>query len=127
MSNASHILLVDDDRQVVQYLKTALEEGGYTVEATTSGTQALVSMQASAPDLLILDLNMPAPDGFDLLKTLRKQYPYLRVMVISGYLKGALLEAASHLGAIATLQKPVNAETLLAKVGEVIGGHRKVV
>ncbi len=97
------------------------------VTATTSGKEALASMQASAPDLLILDLNMPAPDGFDLLKTLRKQFPYLRVMVISGYLKGALLEAASHLGAIATLAKPVKAETLLAKVGEVMGGHRKVV
>src|SRR5579863_6544486 len=99
MSNTQNILVVDDDRQVLRYLKTALEHGGYSVTATTSGKQALAGIETSVPDLLILDLNMPAPDGFDLLKAFRSKFPYLRVMVISGYMKGALLEAAGILGA----------------------------
>jgi two-component system response regulator YesN len=73
------------------------------------------------PDLLVLDLNMPEPDGFDVLKTERSRFPYLRILVISGYLQGALLEAAKILGAIATLEKPVTAEALVGKVREVLG------
>lgn len=121
MSDTPHILLIDDDRQVVQYLKTALEESGYSVVATTAGEEALASLKERLPDMLILDLNMPEPDGFDLMKTVRAEYPYLRILVISGYLQGALLKAASLLGAFATLEKPVTAEVLVAKVQEVLG------
>ena len=116
-----HIVLVDDDPQVVKYLKKALEESGYAVTATTSGEKALAIIKERQPDLLILDLNMPEPDGFDLLKIERSQFPYLRILVISGYLKGALLEAARIVGAIATLEKPITAETLVNKVREVLG------
>jgi CheY-like chemotaxis protein len=121
MTDPPHILLVDDDGQVVRYLKKALEENGYTVTATTSGKQALALIQERMPDLLILDLNMPEPDGFDLLKAERSKFPYLRILVISGYLHGALLEAAKIFGAIATLEKPVKAGVLVGKVREVLG------
>jgi len=125
MSETARILMVDDDPQVIRFLKTALEGGGYSVMATTSGKQALGSIRAAVPDLVILDLNMPSPDGFELLKALRSEFPYLRILAISGYLQGALLEAAELLGAIATLAKPIDSEVLLRKVREVIGGHRK--
>src|SRR5579872_5832797 len=100
-ADAPNILIVDDDRAVLEYLKTALEEGGYNVTATISGREALEILRQRIPDLLILDLNMPEPDGFDLLRTERSKYPYLRIMVISGYLQGALLEAAKIFGAVA--------------------------
>ena len=121
MSDAPHILLVDDDRQVVRYLKKALETGGYTVTAVTSGKRALDAIQKRMPDLLILDLNMPEPDGFAVLRIERSKFPYLRVLAISGYLEGALLEAARIFGAIATLEKPIKAEVLVAKVRELLG------
>jgi CheY-like chemotaxis protein len=121
MSDASHILLVDDDRQVIRYLKKALEAAGYTVTAVTSGKQALAAIRKRLPDLLILDLNMPEPDGFDLLKSERAKFPYLRVLAISGYLEGALLEAAEVFGANATLEKPIQAGVLVAKVRELLG------
>lgn len=125
MSDAPHILLVDDDRQVVRFLKKTLEDGGYTVTATTTGKEALDTLKEPLPDLLILDLNMPEPDGFDLLKTVRAEFPYLRIIVISGFLEGALLKAATLLGAAASLEKPIKAEALLAKVQEVLGSPRK--
>src|SRR5450432_2523350 len=121
MTNPPRILLVDDDYQVVRYLKKALEENGYSVTSTNSGKQALAMIQERLPDLLILDLNMPEPDGFDLLKAERSKFPYLRILVISGYLQGALLEAARIFGAVATLQKPVTGEALVGKVREVLG------
>ena len=121
MNTNGRILLLDDDRQVVRYLKKSLEKNGYSVTATTSGNQALAYIEEQIPDLLILDLNMPAPDGFDVLKSKRSRFPYLRILVISGYLNGALLEAARIFGAIATLEKPVTAKALVGKVREVLG------
>jgi CheY-like chemotaxis protein len=120
-TNAPRIVLVDDDRQVVRFLKSALEENGYSVTATTSGKRALDILEKRLPDLLILDLNMPEPDGLDLLRAGRSRFPYLRILVISGYLHGALLETAEILGAIATLKKPVTAEALGLKVRAVLG------
>jgi len=121
MPEPLQILLVDDDAQVVKFLKKALEENGYQVTATTSGQDALAQLRAHQPDLLILDLNMPEPDGFDLLKIERSEFPYLRILAISGYLKGALLDAAKIVGATATLEKPVSPEKLVAKVREILG------
>jgi CheY-like chemotaxis protein len=116
-----HILLVDDDQQVVRFLKRTLEGKGYSVTATTSGRRALALIEERPPDLLILDLNMPEPNGLELLATRRTGFPYLRTMVISGYMDGALLEAAEFLGAVATLKKPVTNEELCAKVRAVLG------
>ena len=121
MKDAPRILLVDDDRQVLRFMKHTLEGSGYEVTATTSGTEALAVIQDRLPDLLILDLNMPEPDGFDILRVERSQHPYLRILVISGYLTGTLLEAARFVGAIATIQKPFDPETLVTKVKELIG------
>jgi len=118
---SANILLVDDDRYVVRYLKKALEQAGYHVSATTSGKQAMALMEEEKPDLLILDLNMPEPDGFDLLRVEHAKFPYLRIIVISGYLEGALLEAARIFGAVATIQKPVSPQDLVDKVREVLG------
>ena len=121
MTGPAHILLVDDDRHVVSYLKMALEESGYNVTATTSGKEAMAVIPRSMPDLLLLDLNMPKPDGFDLLKAARSRYPRLKILVISGYLHGDLLEAAKMFGADGTLEKPVAADALARKVREVLG------
>ena len=123
MNDNGRILLLDDDRQVVGYLKNALEENGYAVTAATSGKQALAYIEERIPDLLILDLDlkMPAPDVFDVLRSAHSRFPYLRILVISGYLHGALLEAARIFGAIATLEKPVTAQVLVGKVLQVLG------
>jgi DNA-binding response OmpR family regulator len=59
MKSLPNILLVDDDRQVVRYLKRGLEASGYAVTATSSGKKALAVIQERMPDLLILDLNAP--------------------------------------------------------------------
>lgn len=123
MKKQPYILLADDDRQVVDLMKLALEEGGYEVTATTLGKDVVTLVQQRLPDLLILDLNMPGMDGFDVLKILRAEFPYLRILVISGYLKGSLLDAAKFVGAFATMQKPFGPQALVAKVREVLGSN----
>ncbi len=121
MKRRPFIALVDDDRQVLKFLQQELEEGGYEVAGTTSGRTVLSVIAERVPDLLIVDLNMPELDGFDLLKILRATHPYLRTIAISGFLRGRPLEAARYIGAFATLEKPVAAGGIVAKVREILG------
>lgn len=120
MNSPPYVLVVDDDHQIVRMMKTALETEGFEVLVATSGNAALDAVRQRRPDLLVLDLNMPEPDGFDVLRIERSQFPYLRILVISGYLNGALLEAAKLVGAIATIQKPFEPVTLVTKVRELL-------
>jgi len=122
MKDQPYILVVDDDQQMVRILKRTLERDGYFVVATTSGKKALAIVEERLPALLILDLNMPEPNGLDILGAARSRFPYLRTLVISGYLKGEQLDAAGFLGAVATLEKPFAPEALVTKVREVLGG-----
>jgi DNA-binding response OmpR family regulator len=108
---------------VARYLKTALEENGYAVTTINTGSQALESLAQLELAPLILDPELPQADGFEILKAARSKFSYLKMLVISGYWKGALLEAATILGATAALEKPLAAEALVAKVREVLGGR----
>ena len=121
MDSVPKIVIVDDDEQVLRWLKTTLELSGYSVQSTNSATHALAMVEEDRPDLLILDLNMPQPDGFEVLKTERSRFPGLRILVVSGHMHESLLEAASILGATATLSKPLSPDALVRTVREVVG------
>ena len=74
--------------------------------STNSGASALDILKTAAPiDLMVLDLSMPKPDGFEVLKAVRSKWPGLRILVISGWMDGALLKSAKILGATFALGK----------------------
>ena len=110
----ARILLADDDAHVLKLFARLLREAGYDVVPVSSGLDAVDILEKDRIDLLVLDLNMPPPDGFELLKIMRAKRPGLRILVISGYLQGALLEASQMLGATASLSK-TQASDLLVK------------
>jgi two-component system OmpR family response regulator len=111
------ILIVDDDEQVLGLFAKVLTRGGYSVSIEPSGQKALERLNTEGPfDLLVLDLCMPQPDGFEVLKEVRSRYAGLRTLVISGYMGGALLVASELLGATATLNKKDAVEHLLPQV-----------
>ena len=101
----SHIVVADDEPQVLKLFARLLQHAGYSVTTVDSGSAAIRILERDSVDLLILDLSMPNPDGFDLLKLLRASRPGLRILVISGYMEGALLRASEFLGATASLSK----------------------
>ena len=112
---------MDDDPQVLKLFTRILTKGGYSVLPETSSEKALDALQDVEPiDLMVLDLNMPAPDGFEVLKAMRNKRPGLRILVTSGFLDGALLEAAELLGATATLNKSDAPSLLLDKVNHLL-------
>ena len=111
-THRSHVLVADDDPQILKLFARILSRGGFSVTAVGSGDAAIKVLQDGPVDLLVLDLNMPPPDGFELLKSLRAKRPGLRILVISGYMQGALLKASEILGATASLSK-IDAPKLL--------------
>jgi len=117
----SRILIVDDDPQTLKLFSRILTKGGYHVTIEQSGEKAISVLDTGGPfDLMVLDLCMPKPDGFEILKEVRAQYPGLRTLVISGFMGGALLTASELLGATATLNKADAPGSLLQQVNRLL-------
>ena len=100
------ILIVDDDPQVVEVLRRFLENGspGYLVRVATNGEDAVAELKVEAPDLVLLDLNMPRMNGVEVLRHVDRNIP---VMIVSGNTDSAPAEALK-LGAFAYIPKPVD-------------------
>ena len=99
------VLIADDDPQTLKLLAHILASHGHQVITASSGADAAEIVETRRIDLLVLDLEMPKPDGFDILKSCRARKPKLPVLVVSGYLDGALLKASEMFGASASLSK----------------------
>jgi CheY-like chemotaxis protein len=78
------ILIVEDDSRLREVGKLLLESQGYEVLAAGDGFEALIALKRSLPDIIISDLNMPYMSGFELLSVVRRRFPTIPVIVISG-------------------------------------------
>lgn len=110
------IAAVDDDRGILESLRTLLESADYAVRAFTSGRALLESGCVASIDCLVTDIGMPEMDGFGLARAVRAARPGLPVILITGcpeILKpGSIIEPADH----AVFEKPFDGEELLAAV-----------
>jgi CheY-like chemotaxis protein len=116
MPDDAQVLVIDDDRQILRLFTRILTDGGISVKAVASGKTAAGLLSTHAFQVVVLDMNMPNPDGFELLKLIRSDVRRPRVLAVSGFMKGELLDAADILGADATLSKSDAPELLLATV-----------
>jgi DNA-binding NtrC family response regulator len=103
------ILVVDDDGSVRGSLQNILADGGYEVRAAADGKSA--EGEFGKADLLILDLNLPIQDGWDVLGQVNSEYPLLPVIVITGL--ADQLDEHTIPGAAAFLEKPIEVPLLL--------------
>lgn len=117
------ILVVDDDRQTRLKLARELEGQGYTVSSVEGGVEALQTLARESFDLILLDILMPEIDGVEVLEKLHADRPHdlPAVIVISALDEPEKIQRCRQLGARDYLTKPVSAELLAARVGEVIG------
>lgn len=114
------ILIVDADPQIRSFCRTALEKSGCVVREARNGKQALVAVERTAFDLIVLDLCMPKMEGVEFLKAVHAKLPKFKIIGLSGLLDGAMLEAANLYGTVATLTKPFSPDTLLSVVSTVL-------
>jgi len=112
------ILLADDDRAVRDSLKKVLEEAGYEVLSAVDGEDAERKFTSEPVDLLLLDLDMPGQNGWNVFGVINSQNPLLPIVIISG-LKN---QADSNLipGVSAFLEKPIDVAVLLKTIDELL-------
>lgn len=87
------VLVVDDDEAVLTTTAAILRDAGYNVNTAHDGFEALAALRGSVPELLITDLHMPGMSGFELLRVIRKRFPSMAVIVISGQFSPVSLPA----------------------------------
>ncbi|WP_058833549.1 response regulator transcription factor [Luteimonas abyssi] len=109
------ILIVDDDVELSGLLRFALANAGYEAIAAFDGHQALRMIEAQAPDLVVLDVNLPGLDGFAVLETLRRTRD-LPVMMLTVRADEEDEVRGLDLGADDYLRKPFSPRALLARV-----------
>jgi DNA-binding response OmpR family regulator len=112
------ILCVDDDPQMLQFLKDSLTGRGYDVLTAESGGQAIETLRQTKPDCLLLDIVMPGMDGYTLCSHLQKQEETATIPVIfvTGLDGEPAKSLAFSLGGVDYIVKPFDLQTLLDKV-----------
>src|SRR6185369_3290010 len=103
----ARILLVDDNANGLAARKSVLEELGYRIVTSTSGSDALEHFATSKFDLVVTDYKMPRMDGLELISRLRKYTPDLPIVLVSGYVDTMGMNEAST-GADVVIQKSAN-------------------
>lgn len=114
----ANVLLVDDEKQFLELLSQRLENRGLKVNAVTSGEDALSKVKDKNFDAIILDLSMPGIDGIETLKRIKEKRPDLEIIMLTGQATVQAGVEAMKLGAEEFLEKPVEINELLEKIGE---------
>lgn len=115
--SAARILLVDDDAEIIESLRLALESNGYEVLVARDGNQGLALTERETPDLIILDMMMPKRSGFLVLEKLRRttESPPRVIMITAN--EGSRHKAyAEMLGVDDYLRKPFPMDRLIDSV-----------
>src|SRR5437762_3572791 len=116
------VLLVDDDSEIVEAMRYALETKGYEVLVARDGNQGLAMAEREDPDLLILDMMMPKRSGFLVLEKLRRTRPIpMRVIMITANEGSRHKAYAEMLGVDDYIRKPFAMDRLMDSVGRLLG------
>jgi DNA-binding response OmpR family regulator len=120
--SAKRILLVDDDAEIVESLRLALESNGYTVLVARDGNQGLALSERENPDLVILDMMMPKRSGFLVLEKMRRtRETPMRVIMITANEGSRHKAYAEMLGVDDYIRKPFPMDRLIESVQRLIG------
>jgi DNA-binding response OmpR family regulator len=114
------LLLVDDEREVLQLNAEALVRAGYQVDTAESGAAAWTALKANHYDALITDNTMPGVTGLDLIRKLRSEDMTLAVILASGTVPAEELDRSPWLQVHALLPKPYTVAALLRTVDQVL-------
>lgn len=118
------ILLIDDDRNILELASLALQKEGYTVAVAFDGAQGLELAKAlPAPALIILDVNMPRMDGWETLRRLKIIPQTEKIPIVMLTTEGLVkdVDKAMSLGATTYLVKPLDIGRLIKKAVSLIG------
>jgi DNA-binding response OmpR family regulator len=115
MDDPAHILAVDDETQVTLVIKRILEQEGCTVTTATDGYTALAEVAKSPPDLIILDINMPGINGYQVLERVKENHN-IPIIMLTAVQDVSSVDKSIDLGADDYIRKPFRPKELAARV-----------
>ena len=118
------ILVIDDEAEIREGLELLLKTEGYQVAMADTGQSGLMRLGEQPFDLLLLDVSLPDRNGIELLKDIRRQDPYLPIVLITAYGSIEMARAAFKSGAMDYITKPWSNDELLAQVAQAVEAHR---
>jgi len=121
------ILVVDDESTICESVKKILSRKGFTVDNSLNADDALNKMKTNKYDLLITDLMMPKTSGIELLELVKKYYPEIDVLVITGFATIESAVKATKLGALDYIQKPFTADELNQRIQRAVDFRKNVI
>jgi DNA-binding response OmpR family regulator len=119
----ARILIIDDESQIRSMLRLMLERVGYEVDEAPDGLEGIRQYREDPADLIITDLIMPNKDGIGMIIDLRKEFPKVKIIAMSGggvNRPEGYLDGAKKLGATRTLTKPIDRDEMLKAVKETL-------
>jgi CheY-like chemotaxis protein len=120
------VLVVDDEALVRHTLEAQLKRHGCTVLQAGDGDAALRALEASSMDVVLIDLVMPGKEGIETIIEMRRRFPGVKIVALSGAFGGLFLQMARQLGADAVLEKPIRTDALRRTVRAVIDADADV-
>jgi DNA-binding response OmpR family regulator len=118
-----HVLVVDDEPQVLEYLTSALTRSGYLATPCARYEDAKAALAAGRPDLLLTDIRLGAYNGLQLAILATQKYPGTPVIILTGFEDPTLRDEAQRAGATFVV-KPLTLEDLLARVKAALASSR---
>ena len=119
------LLVVDDEQRFLFTAEKILKRQGFEVFIAESGQQALALLETNDAQVAILDVKMPGMDGIYTLKEIKRRYPYLDVIMLTGHATVPSAVEAMQMGASDYLMKPVAMDQLIKKVREMVDRKTK--
>ena len=119
----ARILIIDDESQIRSMLRLMLERVGYEVMEAADGMEGIRQYRDNPADLIITDLIMPNKDGIGMIIELKKEFPKVKIIAMSGggvNRPEGYLDGAKKLGATRTLTKPIDRDEMLNAVRETL-------
>ncbi|MDR1777918.1 MAG: sigma-54 dependent transcriptional regulator [Desulfovibrio sp.] len=128
MSERSHILVIDDEKNYLLVLQTLLEDAGYAVTAVNDPETALAFLEESEVDVVVTDMKMPKITGQGVLQRVKKSWPHIQVLIMTAF--GSIESAVEVMkfGAFDYITKPFSNDELLLSVrnaAELARAHRQ--
>ncbi|MFQ5975455.1 MAG: PleD family two-component system response regulator [Candidatus Hydrothermarchaeales archaeon] len=118
------ILLIDDEAEILMLTRALLEKNGYKVETAKSGAEGLKKLEKELPDLILLDIMMPPPDGWEVCEKIKadKNLRHIPVAMFTVRTSRKSREKSlTHAKADAQIDKPFDIEGLLKTIEEMLG------
>jgi len=120
----AHILVIDDDAAIRGSVRRLLERAGHTVLDAADGAAGIRQLRTAPVALMITDIYMPGEDGFATIRRVRREWPAIKIITMSGGSRAGpadLNAGAAAMGAARTLSKPFDAGDLIEAVNSVLG------